>query len=290
MGALGSDASRGRLRDELKRLRVKSGLSMRSFAERSGIAQSTISRIESGEQKTIKLDQLVAWARAAEAPDDKLAELLALNEQIALGPSSWDEASETGSTDFAVEVRDLEAQTGVLSNYQPAAIPGLLQTPAYARRLLSSGPNGAPGDLAERVMARMERQHILSDETKLFRFVIPEVALRWPYGPPDDPAVLDEQRDQLAVIEARMGRPNIRIAVLPMRPVGVWRLGGFVIFDEVADGDPQVHLEWLTRPYNITDAEQVEMCREAFANLLGASVEGDEAHSVIATAARDLRT
>jgi transcriptional regulator with XRE-family HTH domain len=288
MGAFGSEGPRKRLRDELKRVRVKSGLSMRSFAERSGIAQSTISRIESGEQKTIKSDQIVRWARAAEASDEKLAELVALGEKIALGPSSWDEASETGSTDFAIETAEMEARTGILSNYQPAAMPGLMQTPAYAVRLLSSGPGGEPPDLAQRVMSRIERQRVLSDESKRFRFVIPEAVLRWPYGPPDDPAVIDEHREQLAVIERATRRPNMQVGILPMRPVAVWRLGGFVIFDEVAGGEPQVHLEWLTRPYNVTAPDQVEMCRVAFANLLSASVEGDQARRLITSAAEGL--
>jgi hypothetical protein len=68
----------------------------------------------------------------------------------------------------------------------------------------------------------------------------------------------------------------------------VWRLAGFVIYDEVADGDPLVHLEWLTRPYNLTEPDQVEMCRQAFANLLDASVAGDAARQLIADAAHSL--
>ena len=95
---------------------------------------------------------------------------------------AWEAASETGSTDFGREMADLEARTGLLSNYQPAAIPGLLQTPAYARRLLSSGPRGVPADLADRVMSRIERQRVLYGEGKRFRFVIPEGVLTRPHN------------------------------------------------------------------------------------------------------------
>ncbi len=190
------------------------------------------------------------------------------------------------STSTAAE---LEARTGLLSNYQPAAIPGLLQTTAYARRLLASGPAGAPPDLAERVMGRIDRQRVLYDEGKRFRFVIPEAVLRWPCGPPDNPAVLDEHREQLARVEWATGRSNVEVGILPLAPVAVWRTAGFVIFDDVQGGEPQVHLEWLTRPYNIFEPEQVEMCREAFSNLLGASVKGEQARELITAAAASLR-
>jgi transcriptional regulator with XRE-family HTH domain len=288
VNALGDRQQRRRLADELRRLRSLSGLSGTELGADIGINQSTVSRIERGEQR-VTLAQVMAWAKATGATDAQQARLLAIMEGVLSGPSSWEDASETGSTDLAADVADLEARTGLLSNYQPAAIPGLLQTPAYARRLLSSGPAGAPADLAERVMGRIERQHILYDEAKRFRFVIPEAVLRWPYGPPDDPAVYDEHREQLARIERAMDRPNVEVGILPLGPVAVWRLAGFVIFDEVEDDEPLVHLEWLTRPYNITDPDQVEVCRQAFANLLAASARGDEARRLIASAAADLQ-
>jgi transcriptional regulator with XRE-family HTH domain len=281
--------NRQRLAEELKRLRVLSGISGRELGRRIGLDQSTISRIERGEQQRVSVAQVVAWSKATEAPEERQAELLALAENILVGPTSWEAASETGSTDFGQETAELEARTGLLSNYQPAAIPGLLQTSAYARRLLSSGPEGVPGDLADRVMNRVDRQHVLYDEGKRFRFVIPEAVLRWPYGPAGDPAVLDEHREQLARVEWATGRPNVEVGILPLGPVAVWRTAGFVIFDEVEDGDAQVHLEWLTRPYNIFEPGQVETCRQAFSNLLSASVEGSQARQLITSAASSLR-
>jgi transcriptional regulator with XRE-family HTH domain len=289
MSAFGTDEQRKRLATDLKRLRVRAGISGRELARRMNAAQSTVSKVETGEQKRVSADLIVRWAKAANAPDERLTELLELNEEIQIGPESWEAASETGSTDFGRETAELENKTRLLSNYRPAAMPGLLQTPAYARRLLSSGPAGEPPDIATRVMNRIERQRLLYNEAKTFRFVIPEAVLRWPYGPPDDPAVFDEHREQLARVEWAAQRPNIVVAILPLAPVAVWRSTGFVIFDEIDDGEPQVHLEWLTRPYNITEPDQVEMCRQAFANLLSASVTGDEVTRLIVAAADTLR-
>src|SRR5260370_13910061 len=289
MRAFGGDEQRRRLAAELKRLRVQADITGRELARRMSAAQSTVSKVDTGEQKRVPASLIVRWAKATGAPDERLAELLELNEQIQIGPGSWEAASETGSTDFGRETAELENKTRLLSSSRPAAVPGLLQTPAYARRLPSSGPAGEPADIGTRVMNRIERQRLLYDEAKTFRFVIPEAVLRWPYGPPDDPAVPDEHREQLARLEWATRRPNIELGILPMSPVAVWRSTGFVIYDEVEDGDPLVHIEWLTRPYNESEPEAVEMCRRAFTSLLGASVTGNDARRLIGAAAHDLQ-
>jgi hypothetical protein len=54
-------------------------------------------------------------------------------------------------------------------------------------------------------------------------------------------------------------------------------------------GEALVHLELLTRPYNVSEPDQVEMYRRGFTNLLAASVTGDEARRLIALAAGDLQ-
>lgn len=248
MSAFGSDEQRRRLAAELKRLRVQADITGRELARRTGAAQSTVSKVETGEQKRVPASLIVRWAKATGATDERLAELLELNEQIQVGPSSREAASETGSADFGPATAELENKTRLLSNYRPATVPGLLQTPVHARRLLSSGPAGEPADIGTRVVNRIERQRLLYDEAKTFRFVIPEAVLRWPCGPPDDPAVPDEHREQLARLEWATRRPNIEVGILPMAPVAVWRSTGFVIYDEIEDGDPLVHIEWLTRP------------------------------------------
>jgi transcriptional regulator with XRE-family HTH domain len=291
MSAFGTVAqSRQRLAEELKRLRVASGLTGRQIAPLIDVEQSTVSRVERGQQR-VTVQQVALWCKATGASDEKQAELLALAEDILVGPQSWQDASETGSTDIQPEIAALEAKTRLLSIYEPAAFAGLLQTAAYARRLFSSGPEGAMlPDIPGRVMHRLERQRILYDEAKRFRFVIPEAVLRWPYGPPGEPVVLEEHREQLARIAEVSRRPNVVVGILPLAPVAVWRLAGFDIYDEVEGDEPLVHLgSWLTRPYSITEPDQVEMCRQAFANLLGASVTGDEARQLIMDAAADLR-
>ena len=289
MSAFGNRKQRDELAAGLRRLRSLAGQSGRELGALIGVDQSTVSRIERGEQR-VTLAQVAAWVKATGASDEDHAAVLALAEAAIVGPASWADVGESGDTNLQTETAKLEADSRLLSFYLPAAIPGLLQTAAYARRLFVSGPlGGALPNIPKRVMDRMERQRVLYDESKRFRFVIPEAVLRWPYGPPDDPAVLDEHREQLARVEWATARPNIDLGILPLAPSAPWRSAGFVIYDEMTDDEPQVHLEWLTRPFAVTGIEALDMTRRAFANLMAASVTGDEARRLITAAAESLR-
>lgn len=280
MSAYGSRNQRQELSDALRRLRVAAGITGYDVATRMGVDQSTVSRIERNRQR-ISVSQVDLWCAAVGADEHRRKELLDLAESILVGPQSWAEASPDGSTNFQREAASLEARVGALCTYQPAALPGLLQTASYARRLFASGPDGAPPDLAERVVERIERQHVLYDESKTFRFVVPEAVLRWPIGEPDDPAVADEHREQLGRVLTVMDRPNVELAILPMRPTPHWRMTGFVIFDQMSDGENQVHLEWLAHPINDFEPEQIEKCRVAYENLVADSLLGSEARALV---------
>lgn len=259
---------------------MSTGLSQPRLADVLGWSQPKVSRIEAGKQR-VSVPEVDAWCRATAAPDERRRELLALAEDALVGPTSWEQAR--GQADLLRSTARIEARAGLISVYQPAILPGLLQTVGYARRVLSAGPASAPSDLAERVLARLERQRILYDERKRLRFVVPEAVLRWPVGPIDEHL---EQLDRLAEI---LARPNVELRILPMAPPLVWRTGGFVLFDELGDEDPFVHLELLTRPVNIDEPDQVGKYQKAFADLLGASAEGKHAKTLLTQVGEDMR-
>ena len=68
MSAYGADAQRQRLAAELRRARVQSGISGRELARRADVNQSIVSRVETGEQKTVPADLIVRWCKAAGTP------------------------------------------------------------------------------------------------------------------------------------------------------------------------------------------------------------------------------
>jgi transcriptional regulator with XRE-family HTH domain len=289
VSAFGRDPRRQQLAEELRRLRAVSGLSGRQLAELLGVNQSTVTRIERGQQR-VSVTHADQWAKATGAPEERRTEILALAEDALVGPRTWEETSGTGSANAQPELREIEAQTGTLCVYNPAAVPGLLQTASYAKRVFCSGPSGVLPDLAARVMSRMDRQQVLYDQVKRFRFVIPEAVLRWPFGPPDDPAVWDDHREQLARIAAAVARPNVELGVLPLQPNPYWRLGGFVLFDDLDNADPFVHIEELAGPVNVDDQAGVAMYRTAFDNLMSVALVGDQASELIAEVERQLHS
>jgi transcriptional regulator with XRE-family HTH domain len=270
------------LADALKRLRLSSGLSGEQLAAALGVAQSTVSRIENGRQR-VSVAQVHQWCVATNAPPDRLAELLTLAEDVLVGPTSWAAASETGSEDLQPETAAAEQAAGTVCVYQPAGLPGLVQTAAYARRIFES--DGPIQDLATRVMHRMERQAVLYDEAKRFRFLIPEAVLRWPFGP------AAEQLEQIDRVRTVVDRPNVELGILPLEPNPVWRLQGFVLFDDVPPevGEPFVTLETLTRPVDITAPDQLERYRRAFGRLAEQAVYGDHARNLLGQIARTYR-
>jgi hypothetical protein len=90
-------------------------------------------------------------------------------------------------------------------------VPGLLQTDAYARAILSTRVGATPEDLDEAVAARMERQQILdrSDPPELW-VLLDEAVLRRPVGSPSVMA------DQLAYLASAARRPHIVLQVIPL--------------------------------------------------------------------------
>lgn len=267
----------------LKRLRISAGLTGYKLAELLGVDQSTVSKIERNRQR-VSIAQVEQWCELTGASADLRNELRAYAEELLLRPpQSWKSASATGSTDFSRETREMEAAAGKLSFFLPEVVPGLLQTATYARRILSSGPDGVPSDVAERVVGRLERQRVLYDERKLIRIVVPETVLRWPFGP------VDEHVEQLDRIGEVMARPNVDIRILPMTPNPLWRLGGFVLYEDLGEDPPLVHLELLSGPLNLEEPDQVDLYRRVFANLYDAALAGNAAKSLLLRVVAEMR-
>ncbi|MER7168158.1 helix-turn-helix domain-containing protein [Micromonospora sp. NPDC000207] len=103
---------------------------------------------------------------------------------------------------------DIEREAVGLRCFQATVIPGLLQTEAYARAVLTSGPLAAKAEAL--VESRMRRAAAVfdKDEPPLTVFVIDEAALR--RGPRE---VMEEQLDHLVEMAQR---PSVMVHVLPL--------------------------------------------------------------------------
>src|SRR5437763_1350134 len=124
---------RERLAHRLREVRESTGLSGRRFAEEKlGWPQSKVSRIETGVQ--IPSDEDVqAWVQAADAPPDvatALFDMLAAVQAEYLASRDLIRRGEYVTRQSVLA--DLEARAARFAEYQPALVPGLAQTAAYA--------------------------------------------------------------------------------------------------------------------------------------------------------------
>jgi transcriptional regulator with XRE-family HTH domain len=277
-------AERRNLGAALRRLRVAAGLSGEQIAERTGISQSRVSRIELGQQ-SVPLAVAERWAKATGVGGSALTELMELAEAAATQTISWRKAVTRGLVKLQHDSRAAEASATTIYNFQPLGIPGLLQVPEYSRRLIAAGYPPRPAEeIAAAVAARADRQVILYDETHSFEFIMTGAALYWRPGPP---SLMRAQLDRVSAVAALS---NVTVGVIPFgTEVTVWCDHGFNILDRRKDEqDPVVHVETLTTPVNVTDPDDVAVYREVFSRLRAASVFGDEAQHIITEAARSL--
>jgi transcriptional regulator with XRE-family HTH domain len=273
-------AQRKHLGAALRRLRKSAGLSGEQIAERVGLSQSQVSRIELGQQ--IAPGAVVQrWAQATGAPDDALAEVMDLAETAATQAVSWRKAVTRGLARLQQDTRDIEATTTTFLNFQPLGIPGLLQVPEYARRVFAAGyPPPGEHEVAAAVAARMDRQVILYEESRAFVFVMAETSLRWRPGP------APMMRAQLDRVSAVAALGNVTVAVIPFgAEVAAWCDHGFDIYaDRGGAGDPVVHVETFTSGLTMTDPEDIAAYQDVFGRLRAAAVTGEDAQRLIAAA------
>jgi hypothetical protein len=195
--------------------------------------------------------------------------------------SSWEAVVRTGLRRKQEEVRKLEAASTTIRIFQPALVPGLLQTAAYADRVLTLAAarwGGAP-DIPQTVSVRMERQGVLMDTSKSFDFVVTEAALRWRICPPD---LMTDQLDRVAAV-SRFA--NVDLRVLPFgADVPAVPLNSFVLFD-----DRLAIVETFTNELVLHDPRDLAVYAQAFEAFRDSALSGDEARALLERVATDYR-
>lgn len=265
-----------RLMTALRDLRIEAGLSGEHLGKAVGWSQSKVSKIENGRTKP-STDDIVTWADATHAPSARRNELVELATSVANEARSWSAAHEAGLAERQREIADVEAATTRLRNFQPAIIPGLLQTADYARRVLTLADVSGQRDVPAAVANRLERQTVLYRQEKQFEFVLTEGALRWRPGPPE---IMHAQRDRLLSL---LTLPNITIRVVAFDcEAAALYLNGFTIFD-VPD-DPAVLVETLSHELWLNDPGYLATYQQIFNNIAETATTGQRVHELIQAA------
>lgn len=264
----------------MRELRRDARLTGRQLAEAQGWQPSKVSRIESGKQTPADAD-VEAWARACQVPeaaDDLIAALRSLEGHYV----EHRRAFRAGMARFQRAIGEHEIEYSVIRNFQSVIIPGLLQTPEYARHRFAPGLRygGPPTDLDESVAARMARQQILYRPTTRAHFVLTEATLRYQLCPPE---VLEGQLDRLLGIASMC---TVRLGIIPFEvQFRSAPLHGFALYDEA-----EVLVETLTATLTLSESSEISVYLELFAEYAKAAVYGAEARAFVTRALSELST
>lgn len=199
------------LATRLRAMRAQAGLSGKELADANGWAQSKVSRIEGGRQMP-SADDIRAWA-AATGHGAGVDDLLAMRDDARVWRATFRSRMRGGQAAVQETYNDLVRGAHLIRHFETVYMPGLLQIPPYAHRVLAEMVtlHGLEiDDVDEAVAARMQRQAMIYDPAKQFEFLLAEPVLRWLICPP---SVMRTQLDRLQTV---IGLEHIRFGILPM--------------------------------------------------------------------------
>ena len=212
-------------------LRIALGSKLRQLREASGVTRdaagyvirgssSKISRLELGRVSFKERDVADLLALYGATDEQEREAFLALVRQ-ANAPGWWHEYGDILPTWFETYL-GLEQAASLIRTYEPALVPGLLQTEDYARAVIQlRHVQASATDIERRVALRMARQELLTQPRTPDRWIaLDESALRRPLG---GPAV---HRAQLRQLIELAQRPNITLQVVPFHVGGPAAVGG----------------------------------------------------------------
>ena len=258
----GPAVRRRKLGAELRSLRVGAGLTSGEAARLLGWHQSKVSRIETGTSgvKPPDVERLLD-AYAVEEPE--LRDLLVvLAGAEGDGRHHWWHAYRGVLPPTYRDFISLESQASGMRTLETCVVPGLLQTPEYARAVTQAAVGGLEdGKLDTLVEVRLARQDVLRSNPPLkLSAVLDEAVLRRDVGGPEVMA------RQLHRLREAATLPQVRLQVLPFGAgahIGV--TGPFVIFSFPSTSDLDVVvLDHLTSSLYLERKEDLEAYSEAF--------------------------
>ncbi|MDG9726217.1 MULTISPECIES: helix-turn-helix domain-containing protein [unclassified Streptomyces] len=275
---------RRKLGAELRALRTSAGITSGEAARLVGWHQSKVSRIETGTSGARPADVRLLLDAYGVA-DDQLRELLVTlaGSDDAGGRNHWWHAYRGVLPPTYRDFISLESQASAMRTLETTVVPGLLQTPEYARAVTRAAVDGLPEErLDTLVEVRLARQDVLRALPPLrLSAVLDESVLRREVG---GSGVMARQLARL-VEAARL--PHVRLQVLPFAAgahIGV--TGPFVIFSFSSTSDLDVVvLDHLTSSLHLERKEDLEAYTEAFNALLIHALSPEDSLDFIAATA-----
>ncbi|MEV6820900.1 helix-turn-helix transcriptional regulator [Nocardiopsis dassonvillei] len=270
------DRARQDLGRRLREVRRSAELTGVQLAELLSWSQSKVSKIETGRQAP-NTGEIRDWARVCgrkDATDDLVNRLNDLESMWV----AWKDQLHHGHGGIQARMALEEEHVRVFRVYEPMIIPGLLQTPGYARAVLeaTNRRDGSTFSIEDAVEQRMRRQEILYRRDKRFRFVIAEAALHHRRGDRDTMAA---QMDRLVTVA---GLSHVSLGIIPFDASPPYPpLHGFWVQDETS-----VVVETVSAELTLTHQSEVDQYLHVFQMASAGARFNSQARSLISHAAR----
>ncbi|MFG1954526.1 helix-turn-helix domain-containing protein [Micromonospora sp. NPDC048830] len=248
---------------QLRRLREARGVTREGAGWEIRASESKISRMELGRVGFKERDVADLLTLYGVVDADERAAMLKLARD-ANSPGWWHRYGDVLPSWFQSYL-GLESAAALIRSYEVQFVPGLLQTPGYARAVVLLGhPRAGVEEIDRRVGLRMRRQELLSrPEPPQLWAVIDEAALRRPIG---GPAVM---RGQLTALIEATRSPHVRVQVIPFEAGGHAAAGGAFTILRFGDQDlPDiVYIEQLTSALYLDKREDLDYYAAAMERL-----------------------
>jgi transcriptional regulator with XRE-family HTH domain len=270
---------RRRLAAELRKLRDQSGLSATDAARKLGWQASRLSRIET-RQSGITTPDLRKMLVAYDVEDEEYRAYLAEMARRVNERGWWQKYAGMIVSEYA-DLISLEMEARTIRAYEQELVPGLLQTPDYARAVFRNGwPTETFEQIDRRVEVRIERQEALTradSPPPRFNVILSEGVLRRPVGG------YEVMRKQIEHLIQPRDRASVTVQVLPF-DAGVHpsMVGPFTM---IAFPDPDdlgvVNVENATGALFLEEPGEIRVYEEIWGSLQAGALSPDESKTFL---------
>lgn len=235
-----------------------------------GWSLSKLVRLEKADWRRLNLDDLNLLLDIYEVDAEERARLVALAKEATQKGwwASFGDALGTG------QFVGLESEASRIRTYQCMTIPGLLQTPEYARAMIEARGMTDEADVARRVEARMIRKNVFSraDPPTLWAVIDEAALLRVP----------SDLHGQLEYLLEVSHRPNVGLQVLPIsHGLHAAMTGQMVLLEFPAPDPPVVYIEVLSEELYLERPEQVNQYQHLYDHVQAAALSIDDSRELI---------
>jgi transcriptional regulator with XRE-family HTH domain len=264
----------------LRALRTERGLTVEQVAERLLCSPSKVSRMETGQRAATLRDvrDLCLLYGVPKAQRDHMAMLATQGRQ-----QGWWQGFDL---DYFGTYVGLEAEATRLRYYQSAAVPGLLQTSAYARAMHEIAvPKLASGRIDRMIEVRLKRQQrLVTDPPLKLWAMLDEAVLHRDVG---GAAVMKEQLERLTKVGMSQ---HVTIQVIPFSAGAHPAMEStFNILDFEEPAPSVVYVEGLVGFMYLEKPQDIGRYEEVFEHLVDQALSPQETLDLISKIAGNMR-